>query len=261
VLGWLLLLANAASPETIPALDIEELVDQADLVVLGTFAQVRDLGFTEVYETGGGSGGRILAGRIIVSRMLKGYVTSDVIEFRSKVWAHAVADVAPALHGVVLLRRQRYALQFVSTHYPFIRGVIGAPIHGSDPHEAVAESVTAILRVPATYEAIRRFPVYGEPATPVIVNWWPSRRDPRGHLVHLAWEAMLANRFDRVLHEIAHALDDPRREVRFNAVRVLSEAMGRPISREDFRAREGGIKSEWRTRLAALQSASRQSLR
>jgi len=92
VLVGLLLLPNAAAAETYRGLDIEELVDEADLIVLGTFAQVRDPGFTEVYESGGGSGGRILAGRIIVSRVLKGFVTSDAIEFRAKVWAYAVSD-------------------------------------------------------------------------------------------------------------------------------------------------------------------------
>jgi hypothetical protein len=168
---WLLLAASASllalssvvSAELTPARDIEQLVSDADIIVLGTIADVTDLGLSSIEGTVGGSGARLVTGRIAIRQVLKGTVENPKeVVFWGTVWNGPTARwaLAPNQDSIVFLKHGASHTDFVSPYYPALT-IVGRPrVAATDPLAGVTEAVAAALHMLQSSAEARRQAVY-----------------------------------------------------------------------------------------------------
>ena len=145
------------SAEPIPAIDLRNLVTEADLIVVGTVVEMTDLGATSL----GGepdSNGRLVAGRILVRQVLKGTADGESVAYFSSIWWGAVqiGEFGANLDAVFLLKHRGDNIEFASSYYPSLRTVTGLRIKASNPLDAVIEAMAAVFRSTVASAAMKR---------------------------------------------------------------------------------------------------------
>ncbi|CAN5617065.1 hypothetical protein BH23ACI1_BH23ACI1_32910 [soil metagenome] len=146
--GHAVVLALAVGLAPIPARHLPELVDRADVVVVGTVTAIVDQGRSVVEMPGRQVPARRAVAEVAIEHVLKGLAESPRIAVR-----FAVPD-APIGYGEVPLSQRRIlflkqtddAYELVSPYYPTVIAGLSARPNGASPLERVISVVGGVLR-------------------------------------------------------------------------------------------------------------------
>jgi hypothetical protein len=209
-----LALSGSVTAEVVPGLDIERLVNTAELIVVGTLADVTDSGPATLDN---GASGRLMNGRFVIRQTLKGSINTASVDFRSKVWLRAVQtkDVATNTEAIGFLKRRGDHVEFVSPFYPVLRTVATPRIEASDPLQAVVEGMTAVFRVPGAPTTLKQQVLFelSRPAIPIAATragLRPALQDPDRGIRLAALATLLANNDVEALPLVEAILLPPR---------------------------------------------------
>jgi len=135
------------SAESVEVLDVNRLVADADVIILGTIRDVTDLGPVALEGRYPPGGGRLITGEISVRQVLKGTVR-ETFNFWSPVWEHVIpmGSLSRNTDVVMFIKRNSNGNnQFVSAYYPALRTLPGVQAQGSSTLDRVASAVAAVL--------------------------------------------------------------------------------------------------------------------
>jgi len=151
--------------EALPGLDLESLVDRADIIVLGTLDELCDRGSASLHENGPVA--RLVTGKVSVRQVLKGPSNVEAIAFRSPVLESAISSFGrPHRYGIFFFT-YRGAHIFASPYDPMLQAVVAPRRAVSNPLDAVIEAWTEVLRWREERLQMKR-----------IVTFWLGLRPP-----------------------------------------------------------------------------------
>lgn len=152
VLGAFLLLHSAAATG-IPALDIGQLISNADLIVVGTVHTTGQIGNTSIDLSGQQIPAMLMAGEILPETVLKGEVKSNVVPFRfvapqNSAGGVGYADIENNSYRIVFLRRVEGGYGFANPYYPSLPATPKAAASGSTPFDMVISILASAIQSP-----------------------------------------------------------------------------------------------------------------
>ena len=183
--------------ETVPGLDLESQVKDADIIVLGMLDEICDRGKASLHENGPRA--RFVTGKVSVRQVLKGPANVEAIAFESPILESAAPRYGkPQTYGIFLLAYRGAHITFASPYYPMLRAVVAPRRAASAPLDAVIEAWTEVLRWRDEWLQMKRG-----------VTFWLGLRPPPS---------------PKTIEGLQRAVDDPDRDTRLYARGGLERA-------------------------------------
>jgi len=137
----------------IPALDLDDLTKNSDMIVSGEVLSLQEAGSTTIRVNSSEIRSHILAGRIHVARVLKGETRSPELSFQFYAPEVFVGWRSAELHtfAVFFFRaRPTGNFEFTSPYHPFALAIPGTSVAGSTPIDRVIAEIDGAVASPTT---------------------------------------------------------------------------------------------------------------
>jgi len=142
----LLLLVTLARPTIIPALSVPDLVEGADVIVIGHIDAITERGRISVEVGNKDMPARLMAAQINVDKSLKGSPNSSlVVEFAIPEGASGYGRLSPNTYRMMFLKRTPAGYTFVSPYYGSLGAVPDVPLNSDSPLENVTLQLRGVL--------------------------------------------------------------------------------------------------------------------
>jgi len=156
--SWCISIASVAGAALVPTINITKLVDNADVIVMGTVVRITDMGPTSVATFNNPVAGRMMSGEMLVDQVLGGPTTLSSVQFQFSVPSVAIGyrGVRSSSYRILFLKRNGEHYEFVSPYYPSVVAIAGSRIQSERPLDKVLEVIASVLRSPDASEAQKR---------------------------------------------------------------------------------------------------------
>jgi len=132
----------------VPALDLDHLTEEANLVVTGEVSAVRDVGSTQIKINSQDILCRVEIGTLKVDQVLKGESSTPQLIFQYYMPRQYVGWKTPTInsHAVFFFKTATAGkYTFTDNYYPSVPTVSGVPIAGTSPIDRVIGAISAVL--------------------------------------------------------------------------------------------------------------------
>jgi hypothetical protein len=153
-----ILIANAAGAAIVPAISLSNLVEQSDVVVMGTIGRVIDVGQTTVATANNTVLARRMIAEVHVDQILRGPMGLSMIRCQYDVPGSMIGyrGLRSLSYRLLFLKAEGDHFRFVSPFYPSVIATAGTLIEAERPLDRVLEAVAALLRSPNAPSASKR---------------------------------------------------------------------------------------------------------
>jgi hypothetical protein len=152
---------TSANSRPIPALDLDVLSNEADLIAVGRVTNLREVGRESIVVGSSTVLARIRVGEIQADSVLKG---NHLMRIPFKYWVPdtqiGYRGVDPATTRLFFLRQAEHGYRFASPYYPSVVAITGIPNRGETPIERVVNQVAGVLLSPSIRPEVRVQAVY-----------------------------------------------------------------------------------------------------
>jgi len=137
-----------ASASPIPVMNIAQLVERADLVVIGEVVLVVEKSAQDIEINGKTTKVHTMVGEIHVDRILKGFMNTPslTVEFQLPDEPVGYRGLAHGSYRMVFVTKTPSGYVFVSPYYPSTTAIPGVPLREGSPPENVSYELGAVLR-------------------------------------------------------------------------------------------------------------------
>jgi hypothetical protein len=158
LIALVMLLPATAFPAPVPLLKIPELVQRADVIVIGRITMIGDIGPVAIAAANAPVHGRALLAEIAVDHVVKGAVQTATVRFQFDVpdVPMGYRGVAGGEYRVLFLRGTEPPYRFVSPYHPSVIAVPSARLAMESGLDQVFEAVAAVLSSPRTTSSDKR---------------------------------------------------------------------------------------------------------
>lgn len=131
----------------IPVLDVQQLIDEADLIVVGNVQKLEDRGNTTVDLSGQRIPARSFVAAIVADRVLKGSADAATVQVRFAVTNVPTGQrrITPDMYALFFLKSAGAGYSLVSPYYPSVPAVPVAALDGATPSDRVANVLAAVI--------------------------------------------------------------------------------------------------------------------
>jgi hypothetical protein len=155
---FVIVIVSTGDATPVPILNLAKLVEQADVVAMGTVLAISDVGSTSVGGANGAIQARSMLGELQVDHVLKGPAEIGSLQFR-----FAQPDVFIGYGGVgvdsyrmFFLKRNGGRYEFVSPYYPSVVALSGNVVTSGRALDKVVEAVASVVESESASVDLRR---------------------------------------------------------------------------------------------------------
>jgi hypothetical protein len=189
-----LVLLSGADAAPVRPLSLRELVEQADVVAMGTLLATSDVGSTSVGEPNGAVQARSMVGDLHIDRVFKGRPEITSLQFRfvqPEVFV-GYAGVAAGSYRIFFLKRTGDRYELVSPYFPSVVALSGGVVgSGRAALDTVIEAVARVVESATASTELRREAIHAlwgvkDPLAAAAMRLALRHNDPAVHLTAAA---------------------------------------------------------------------------
>jgi hypothetical protein len=151
IAAFVLMSATAAFGQPVPVLNVQQLVDEADLIIVGSIHSVSETGSVLLDVHGRRTPAKALVADILPDRVLKGAMDGPIVRvsFALPGLRAGYGRVFAGTYELTFLKRNGRDYEFVNPYYPALPAVPG-PLEGDAPGDRVANAIAAQIESAST---------------------------------------------------------------------------------------------------------------
>jgi hypothetical protein len=234
-----IMLVSTGDATPVPTLNLAKLVEQADVVAMGTVLAISDVGSTSVGGANGAIQARSMLGELQVDHVLKGPAEIGSLQFR-----FAQPDVFIGYGGVgvdsyrmFFLKRSGGRYEFVSPYYPSVVALSGNVVTSGRALDKVVGGVASVVESESASTELRREAMYvlrgiAGPLPRAAFRSALRSADPIVHLTAAAGLLLVNDVSGMPMAEEAllRPYVDPRLELLHNLRAAISQGLRDPVA-------------------------------
>ena len=234
----ILLFAVLASSIPVPALNLDELTDKADLIVVSQVTSVREIGRTSLPVGNEKVSARVMVSELRVDQVLKGSsgLSSAGVQFFSPEMPIGFRAIQPLSYRVFFLKGSAEdGFRLVSPYYPSVIAVPGIPAQGVAILERVVAQVATVLLLPSSSTDQKQEAIFALSSTksPAATRALRAGLQEKEVTVQLSVTAALLERNEMSgLHIAEEALLNPRPDIPRYLLHNLSYGISEGVREE-----------------------------
>src|ERR1700730_16829486 len=155
---WCMSIASDTGAALVPTINLTDLVEEADVVVIGTVIRISDTGPTSIATFNNTVAARRMDGEVVVDQILKGPSGLSSVRFQFSLPTVVIGyrSVRSGSYRILFLKSKGDHYEFVSPYYPTVVAVAGNRLQSERPLDKALEAVVAVLQSPNTSAEYRR---------------------------------------------------------------------------------------------------------